>query len=306
MRGICALLGLLILTVPAQATLPAEQPYRITEYDRLATDVYINGQGPFNFLIDTASSTSLMFEHVRKQLNLTQSRPENLLVYGINDVSQAIPVTPQTLSVAGEEITDLTVGVLPDSGPNEPDGVLGLDVLARYFVVLDRSTMQFKLLAPGAASAKPYEDWAQAKLTSRPLRKFPIHFWYLSTRINDSRFTTLFDLGAGVTMMNWDAAEDLGLHKRDFSQFGPPPEKLQDVLGKTSPAVRITNMDVELPGKTWRRQLAIVSDAPVFGYFDLEEKPAVIVGPGLLRDTSLAIDFADGKLYLGPSQDAPQ
>lgn len=303
MRGICALLGLLILTVPAQATLPTEQPYRITEYDRLATDVYINGQGPFNFLIDTASSTSLMFEHVRKRLNLSQSQPENLLVYGINDVSQAMPVSPHTLSVAGENITGLTIGVLPESGANEPDGVLGLDVLARYFVVLDRSTMQFKLLAPGAASAKPYEDWAQARLTARPLRKFPIRFWYLSARFDDTRFTTLFDLGAGMTMMNWDAAEELGLHKRNFSRFGPPPAELQDVLGKTSPAVRISSMDVELSGKVWRRQLAIVSDAPVFGYFDLEEKPAAIMGPGLLRDTSLAIDFADGKLYLGPSQD---
>lgn len=303
MRGIYALLGLLILTLPAQATLPAEQPYRIAENGRLVTDVTINGQGPFSFLIDTASSRSLIFEHVRKKLNLEQSQSGNLLVYGINDVSTAMPIRPHSLSVAGEEIQDLTIAVLPGSGADEPDGVLGLDVLARYFVVLDRDRMQLKLLAPGPASAKPYEDWAQAKLTARSLRKFPIRFWYLSTRFNERRFTTLFDLGAGITMMNWDAAEELGLHKRDFSGNGPPPEELQDVLGKLSPAVRVTNLDVELPGKTWERQLAIVSDAPVFGYFDLEERPAAIMGPGLLRNTSLAIDFADGKLYLGPSQD---
>ncbi|HSS15100.1 MAG TPA: aspartyl protease family protein, partial [Rhizomicrobium sp.] len=266
---------------------------------------YINSQGPFTFLIDSASSTSLMYEHVRAKLNLTQSQPGNLIIYGINDVSAATPVKPHTLSVAGEEIPDLTIGVLPESGANEPDGVLGLDVLARYFVVLDRTAMQLKLLPPGPDSAKPYEDWSEAKLTPRLLRKFPIRYWYLSARFNDSRFTTLFDLGAGITMMNWDAAEQLGLHKKDFAHFGPPPEILQDVLGKTSPAVRITNMEVGLPGKTWERQLAIVSDAPVFGYFDLEERPAVIVGPGLLRNTSLAIDFADGKLYLGPSQDGP-
>jgi predicted aspartyl protease len=304
MRGICALLGLLVLTVPALAALPAEQPYRIAEYGRLVTDVTIDGQGPFSFLIDTASSTSLIFEHVRKKLNLDQSQPQNLVIYGINDVSQAIPVRPHLLTVAGEEIKDLTIGVLPDNGGDEPDGVLGLDVLARYFVVLDRQAMLFKLLPPGAASARPYQDWAEARLTERPLKKFPIHFWYLSARFNDRRFTTLLDLGAGVTMMNWDAAEELGLHKRDFSRFGPPPDELQDVLGKSSPAVRVMNLDVGLPGKTWERQLAIVSDAPVFGYFDLEERAAVIMGPGLLRDTSLAIDFADGELYLGPSEKA--
>ena len=305
MRGICALLGLLILTVPAEATLPAQQPYRIADFDRLVTNVMIDGQGPFSFLIDTASSTSLMYEHVRAKLNLTQSQPGNLIVYGINDVSAAMPVKPHSFSVAGEEIKDLTIGVLPDNDANEPDGVLGLDVLARYFVVLDRDAMLLKLLPPGPDSARPYQHWAEAKLTPRLLRKFPIRFWYVSARFNDYRFTTLFDLGAGITMMNWGAAEQMGVHKRDFERFGAPPEQLQDVLGKTSPAVRISNLAVELPGKTWERQLAIISDAPVFGYFDLEERPAAIMGPGLLRNTSLAIDFADGELYLGPSLDAP-
>ena len=303
MRGFCALLGLLILTVPAQATLPAEQPYHIASDGRLVTDILINGQGPFSFLIDTASSTSLIYEHVRQKLNLTQSQPGNIRVYGINDVSDAIPVKLSKLSVAGEETRDLTIGVLPESGPDEHDGVLGLDVLAHYFVVLDRGTMQLKLLPPDPVSAKPYEDWAQAKLTPRFLRKFHIQFWYLSTRFNDHRFNTLFDLGAGITMMNWDAAEELGVHKRDFEHFGPPPDELQDVLGKSSPAVRLMDLDIGLPGKSWDRQLAIISDAPVFGYFDLEEKPAAIMGPGLLRNTSLAIDFVDGKLYLGSSRD---
>jgi predicted aspartyl protease len=303
MRGIWALLGLLIATVPARATLPAEQPYRIAPYGRLTTDVYVNGQGPFSFLIDTASSRTLIFEHVRQKLNLPQSQPDHLLVYGINDVAAALPVKPDSVSVAGEEIHGLTLAVLPDSEPNEPDGVLGVDVLARYFVVLDRSTMRLKLLPPGSDSAKPYLDWAEAQLTSHALRNFPISFWYLGARFNEHRFTTLFDLGAGTTMMNWDAAEELGLHKRDFDHYGPPPDQLQDVLGKRSPAVRLMNLEVGLPGKSWNKQLAIVADAPVFGYFDLEEKPAAIVGPGLLGDTSLAIDFAGGKLYLGPTLD---
>ena len=94
MRGIFALLGLLALTVPALSALPAEQPYRIADYGRHVTDVTINCQGPFSFLIDTASSTSLIFEHVRKQLSLVRSQPGYLLVYGINDVTEAVPISP--------------------------------------------------------------------------------------------------------------------------------------------------------------------------------------------------------------------
>jgi len=247
MRRIGVLIALLTLLAPASpawATLPAEQPYRISHHGRLATDVYINGQGPFAFLIDSASSRSLIFEHVRKQLGLTQSQPALLTVYGINDVANALPVRPASLRVAGEEIRNLTLGVLPDMEIAGPDGVLGTDVLANYFVVLDRGAMRIKFLPPGEDSARDYADWAQTALVPRPLKNFPIQFWYLKARFNDRTITSLFDLGAGTTMMNWDAAERLGLRRHSFS--GPPPLALQDVLGKRAPAVQLLDLEVRL------------------------------------------------------------
>ena len=73
------------------------------------------------------------------------------------------------------------------------------------------------------------------------------------------------------------------------------------MLGKEAPALRADGLEVRLPGRTWRRQFAIIADAPVFGYFDLEEQPAAIVGLDLLRNNSMAIDFAGQRLYLGPT-----
>lgn len=303
MRRIGALIAFLALAAlagQAWASSSAEQPYHIDQHGRLITDVYIDGQGPFAFVIDTASSRSLIFEHVRKRLGLTQSQPERLTIYGINDVGEATPVKPGELRVAGKSVHGLTLGVLPDSEISGPDGILGIDILTRYFVVLDRGAMRLKLLPPGEDSANAYAGWSRAQLTPRPLKKFSIQFWYLNTRFNGERMTALFDLGAGMTMMNWDAAERLGVHKARYTINGPPPEELQDVLGKKAPAVRIDGMNVQMLGRFWDRQLVIVADAPVFGYFDLEEHPAAIVGPALLGDNSLAIDFAGQHLYVGP------
>lgn len=304
MRRTGALLAFLVLALTAsqaKAALPAEQPYRIGYHGRLATDVYLDGQGPFQFLIDTASSRSLMFEHVRQQLNLTRSQPGRMTVYGINDVAEAMPVMPQELRVAGESVSGLTMGVLPDTDPTGPDGILGVDVLARYFVVLDRSTMRIKLLEPGAVSARTYRDWWDAALVPHPLKKFAIQFWYLKARFNGSDITSLFDLGASLTLLNWGAAERLGVHRKQYEHFGPPPALLQDVLGKDAPALRVDGLDVSLAGKAWRRQYAIIADAPVFTFFDLDETPAAIVGLDLLRNSSLAIDFQGQRLFLGPT-----
>ena len=303
-KRIAATLAFLVLALAAsqaEAALPAEQPYRIDYHGRLATDVYLNGQGPFQFLIDTASSRSLIYEHVRQRLNLTQSQPGRMTIYGINDVADVMPVKPQELRVAGESVSGLTMGVLPDTEASGPDGILGIDVLARYFVVLDRSTMRIKLLEPGAVSARAYNDWSEVELIPRPLKRFAVQFWYLKTRFNDSGITSLFDLGASLTMLNWGAAERLGVRKAHYERFGPPPALLQDVLGKEAPALRVDGLEVKLPGKFWRRQNAIIADAPVFSYFDLDETPAAIVGLDLLRNSSMAIDFHGQRLYLGPT-----
>jgi predicted aspartyl protease len=302
MRWICAFVALLTLAGSAHATLPAEQPYRIDREGRLVTDVYVDGQGPFVFVIDTASSRSLMFEHVRQELGLGQSQPQRMTVYGINDIADVMAVKPDELRIAGEAVHGLTMGVLPESENAGPDGVLGIDALSRYFVVLDRSAMRIKFLPPGEDSAKPYADWTKIQLTPRTLKKFPIQFWYLRTRFNGSTLTALFDLGASTTMMNWQAAERLGARKIHFAAiYGPPPVELQDVLGKLAPAVRLDGLEIRLLSQSWNKQMAIIADAPVFDYFDLDELPAAIVGPGLLRNNSLAIDFADQTLYVGPT-----
>lgn len=297
------LAALLALSAPAWALLPAQQPYRFDPQGRLVTEVYLDGQGPFSFLIDTASSRTVIFEHVRTRLGLARSQPGQFLIYGINDVAEAMPVKPAELRVAGETIHGLTLAALPNGRSDGPDGVLGVDVLARYFVVLDRENLLLKLLPPGDASARDFRKWSQAELLRRPFKKFAIEFWYLRTRFNGQSLTALFDMGAGITMLNWQAAEKLGVRKTQFAHYGPPPEVLQDVLGKQAPAVRMGDLSISISGKEWRKQLAIIADAPVFSYFDLEEAPAAIVGPGLLRDTSLAIDFAGKRLYVGPTLD---
>ncbi|MBA2590063.1 MAG: aspartyl protease family protein [Alphaproteobacteria bacterium] len=301
MRWICAFGALLGLPAAAAAPLP-EQPYRMEPGGRMLTDVMIDGHGPFSFIIDTASSRSLIFEHVRRQLGLARSQAGRLVVYGISDVAEAMPVKPGELRVAGETVRGLTLGVLPDA-PEAPDGILGVDILSRYLVVLDRSAMRLRLLPPGTVP-KPYAGWTKVELTPHGLKNLPIQFWYLKTRFNDRNLTALFDSGAGTTLINWDAAERLGVRQRHFTSYGPPPAVLQDELGAHAPAIRVDGLRVAVPGKSWDRQFAIIADAPAFHYFDLEERPAAIIGPSLLKDNSLAIDFAGHSLYVGPSLNA--
>ena len=70
--------------------------------------------------------------------------------------------------------------MLPDGAQRgDPDGVLGMDVLSRYFVVLDRQAMQFHLLDRDSAQARAFTGWTPVPLQQRRLKNIPVTFWFL-------------------------------------------------------------------------------------------------------------------------------
>lgn len=335
MWRVIALLVLLVsqATPPAQATQSVGQPYRTHFGNRLATQVMVDGQGPFPFIIDTASSSSLIYEPLRKKLGLNRSRPDDITVYGLNASTKAMPVQPQTLTVAGEEFRNLTLGVLPP-GPASAagvDGILGIDILSRYFVVLDRDTMRLMLLAPDSEMAQSYRDrgWSSVALIPHPLKGVSVDFWYMTTEIDwtrpdnpyntplfntasfglthlnarsgPARFTALLDLGAGLNIMNWAAAARMGVHEHDFRLSRKLQDAVRDILGSDEPAIKMTDLTISLSSRRWDNQGFLVANSTVFTYFNLDGGPAAILGSSLLHNNSLAIDFANHRLFIGPT-----
>lgn len=276
----------------------ADLPYRIGPDRRVVTDVTIDGKGPFHFMLDTAASRTMLYEHTRETLNLSQSGNSLLTVYGINNVGTAMPVKPQELRLADEAIRGLVMGVLPND-MEASDGVLGLDALGKYVVVLNHDTMRLKLLTPGDAAPQDYHDWSWSALDARPLRDGSINFWTMRTSIKGTTITTLLDMGAGMTMINWAAAEKLGYKRTTFPADGLP-QKLRDALGTVEPVGVVRDVTIWVGGRLFPNQTIIVANAAVFRYFDLDSKPAAIAGPGLLGDRSLAIDFAAQRIYVAP------
>jgi len=118
-----AALLVLALAVPARATIVADQPYRIGADARVATDVFINGKGPFSFLLDTAATRSMMFEHLRARLGIATTGGQPLTVYGMQNIGTAAPIVTDELRLSGETIRNLAMGVLPEDS-DTADGLL--------------------------------------------------------------------------------------------------------------------------------------------------------------------------------------
>ena len=152
------LLSVVLWGTAASALDVAKLPYRIGADGRVSTDVFLNGQGPFNFVLDTASSRTMLFEHLRQQLGLVAADSGMLKVYAMNNIGTAMPVKPGALGLDTQTINGLTMGVLPDDvtpidGQQSADGILGMDALSHYFMVMDHDTLQVRLMDPSDPGA---------------------------------------------------------------------------------------------------------------------------------------------------------
>ena len=300
----------LLAATTVRADTAADLPYRIGGDGRVSTDVFIDGQGPFSFLLDTASSRTMLFEHLRQKLGLAPSQSGMLKVYAMNNIGTALPVKPREMRLAGQPITGLTLGVLPDDikapqGVQGADGILGMDALSNYFLMMDHDALRLKLMDPASPDTDAYRRWPSAELTPYRAKDMDVTLWWLRAKFGNQNVTALLDMGSGITMLNWNAAEKLGLRKSSFDK-SPTSQDLRDALGTLEPVVTVKGLTITIADRTFPAQTVIVANAAVFRYFGLDDKAAAIIGPALLRYNSLAIDFSKRRVYLGPtSKTAP-
>jgi len=307
-QAILLSLGVLLWGTTARAADLAKLPYRIGADGRVSTDVYLGGQGPFSFVLDTASSRTMLFEHLRQQLGLLPSATSMLKVYAMNNIGTAMPVKPGALGLDKQTINGLTMGVLPDDvtpiGQQGADGILGMDALSQYFLVMDHDALQVKLMDPGDPGAAAYRQWPSERLTPYQAHDMDVTFWWMPAKFGGLNVTALLDMGSGITMINWNAAEKLGLRRADFLK-DKIPQDLRDALGTLEPVVLVKGLSIAVDDHKFLDQTIIVANAHVFEYFGLDDRPAAIVGPALLRSNSLAIDFGKRRIYIGPTTPPP-
>ena len=307
-KAILLILAILAAATAVRADALADLPYRIGGDGRVSTDVFVDGQGPFSFLLDTASSRTMLFEHLRQKLGLTASQNGMLKVYAMNNIGTALPVQPRELRLAERSITGLTLGVLPDDlrppeGEAGADGILGMDALSHYLLMMDHDALRLKLMDPASADADIYRGWPSAELTPYQAKDMDVTLWWLRAKFGNQNVTALLDMGSGITMLNWNAAEKLGLRRASFDKE-PIPQDLRDALGTLEPVVTVKGLAISVGGREFPAQTVIVANAAVFRYFGLENKAAAIIGPALLRHNSIAIDFNKRRVYIGPASHA--
>jgi len=133
-------------------TARTEMPLRLANPAKplVLVDVYANRSGPFQFVIDTGTSTTVVAPQLAKQLNLSSSPIGNVTTGGA-----PVAVTAGVLrsfTVGNATSSDLSVTVadffaaLSDAVGTKLDGIVGYNFLRDYKVVFDYPNERLTLI----------------------------------------------------------------------------------------------------------------------------------------------------------------
>ena len=274
--------------------------YELDERGRIIVPVLVNGQGPYSFVLDTASSRTLIYENVRRALGLEFIDDRTTFVHGAT-LSQRRPIIP---------VNEFRIGPLVMSGASSfslpdpisidklPGGVLGMDFLRNYalFLSVEENRVHF---AQSGFQGK-LSEYSVAPIEYDDFGILDIGLPIIPVTVAEFDFDALFDLGSEATVANWPAAEKFALAVRRtvLNKY-----EFEGALSEFPIDGRMDDASIIIGKREWSGQRIEVSNLPIFRTINRADKPAMIVSAALLRDENMVIDFPAAQLWLRTHKD---
>ena len=279
----------------------AVAPYTIQDNGRIVVNVRVNGNGPFVFALDTGATISVVFEELRDELALEAVPGTALKVHGMVG-SGIFPLVNVSSLAVGREVWDQPrIVALPGDTATgaKIDGILGVDFLRRYAVGFSTADKVIRLYPPDLVAAKAYQGWTSIRLLPEVIGEGTAALYLFATEIGGRRIPAIFDLGAGVNLLNHVAVESLGLK----AVYSRDKEVLSGAIESAPIAARFRIKEVKIGRARWRREEFEIIEEDLFQSLMNFDVPYAILGAGLFTQRDFIIDFTRNRLLVDFAMD---
>lgn len=251
---------------------------------RLSVEVRVNGQGPYQFVVDSGADTSVVGLRIAHDLELPLGTPVTL--HNMTDRNIVDRVRVDSLSLGPSTIRDLQLPALSEADLGGA-GMIGIDALARQRLMLD---FEEKLIRVEDAS-KPVKSMPGDIVITARLRRGQL----ILTEVKAGPVTldAVVDTGSQISIGN-SALRDKLVRRR--------LHKLETVtaIGVTGTSVKlhIARIDELRLGSVTLSNVPIAfADVPPFAVFGLADQPALLLGTDLLGTfRRVSLDFRARKV----------
>jgi predicted aspartyl protease len=269
-----------VIKAPQQ---PAPIPLR-KALNLIFADVKINGKGPYNFVVDTGASQTVLSQKLAKDLGLAVIT--TTVMHGIGGsgkVSSSIHRIDQ-LQIGDVSVGDLPVGTFDDPVISQiADGVIGTAMLADFIVTINYPASRIELSRQPVAAVAALPVWCIGNMLLLP------------AEINGKQGNFIVDTGAITTVLSLTMANAMGINEKT-------PGALVDMgIAGVGGAQGITLMLPQLTMKTIRQTEVLGQSLAI----DLKEISKMlgteisgVAGFDFLKSYKLTLDYHKAEIHL--------
>lgn len=274
--------------------LPAE--VRLSGH-HLTTQVFVNGKGPFRFIVDTGADRSVLSEEVAQALRLPIGK--QVTVQGIIRAIPAPSAPVRELKFGVAVRSNLQMPVLPRQ-LLQADGFLGLDAIGTNRVVFDFARRQLRVFDSVPSSFMELNT-SDTRILAQGYNG---HLRSVECRVDGISTVAFIDSGAEVSVGN--SALHRALMGQGPGYRGDRDIELSGITGGSRMG-RVVRVETILFGNLEFTGCELAAaDLDIFRIWELGEQPALLIGLNFLRQfETITVDYGRKefrlKLAQGPS-----
>lgn len=253
--------------------------------------VAINGYGPFPFLIDTATSHSVLSPHLRDVLKVPATGgPAYSVVTAAGSVKSHFHLVNE-IAAAGVIVERLNAIVIDLPKELGAEGIIGADFLSNFTVDLDLAKRAMTLY-PGGTVLQPTGFRRIAGTLNSA------GFIVLPALVDGISASAVFDSGAVFTVVNFRLAAATQRVPKIIARN--IQSKVIDAARQRNIAESVNFDRITMGPVLWSDRRVLVSEMHVFEQVGLDRSPCIFIGADFMVRRRVIIDYAQASLYLAP------
>ena len=276
----------------------ATTPYYIEDSGRIVIEATVNGRGPFEFALDTATSISVIFDELQRLLDIEPLEGQEVIIHGAVASKRFPLIRAERISVGPEAWTGPRIAAMPRTAEtgSSIDEILGIDFLRRYAVGFSNQNRVVRLYAPDLLRHESYRGWSAIPLSPRRVGTTNASLYFFDIGIRRRQIRSVFDLGAGLNILNWHAAKSFGA--TPISDRAQVDKSIIGVIKSTREVAAFEAEAVTTGTVKWHNETFSIADLAIFETLALSAGPAAIVGAGMFTQRDFVIDFVRNRLLV--------
>lgn len=270
----------------------------LTTEGRMIVSLEIAGAGRQYFILDTAAGGCAISPRLRKQLKINPEQVFQDTVKGATGMRLMEKVILPALEFGSKSFSDIEAVIFESEifrtyKGRRVEGILGVDILRHFDLKFDLSDNLLYLYPLDETTENrnkktgiPFESRAQAG------------FVEFEISLNGIPIQAILDSGAKSNVINWKAADLLGIDKRD-SGVRKRRKDSKGIDGKGGIATFQYTFDTLALGEARLTDAEVkIVDYPVFDMLGIGDGPAMLVGLELFKHCPVEISYSTRQLYL--------